>query len=171
MTFLELAKERYSCRKFSEKPVEQEKTAKIIQAALYAPTAVNKQPFKIFEINSNDSIEKLKKATPYTFNAKEFLIVGADSANSYVRNFDNKNFAEIDASIAATHIMLEVQDLGLGTTWVGYFDEDILKSEFPQLANYNITAIFPIGYPAPDAEASPMHDKSKTREEILIQNL
>ena len=167
MDFLQLAEERFSCRKFSEKEVEQEKIDKIIQSALYAPTAVNKQPFKIFQINSIENIEKLKKATPFTFNAKEFLIVGADENNSYIRNFDNKNFAQIDSAIIATHMMLEIQNLGLGTTWVGHFDEKILKTEFPKMNNYVITAIFPIGYPALDVQKSPMHYSSKSKEDIL----
>ena len=166
MDFLELAKERFSCRKFSEKPVEQEKIDKIVQAGLLAPTAVNKQPVKIFEINK-DSIDKLKKSTPFTFEANLFLAIGADNQNSYVRNFDNKNFAEIDAAIVATHMMLEVHNLGLGTTWVGHFDENILKTEFPQMKNYSIIAIFPIGYPASDVQISPSHYQSKCKEEIL----
>ena len=166
MDFLELSKERFSCRKFSNKPVEQDKIDKIIDSALFAPTAVNKQPFKIF-VAKSDKAEKLKKATPYTFDAPLFLIVGANKEKAYVRNFDNKNFAEIDSTIAATHIMLEVQDLGLGTTWVGYFDEKILKSEFPQIKDYDITAIFPIGYPAENVEISPMHYLSKSKDELV----
>ena len=166
MDFLELAKERFSCRQFSENAVEQEKIDKIIQAGLLAPTAVNKQPIKIFEIQS-DKIEKLKKATPFTFGASIFLAIGADSQSAYVRNFDNKNFAEIDATIVATHMMLEVHNLGLGTTWVGHFDENILKSEFPQMKNYSIVAIFPIGYPANDVQISPTHYQSKSKEEVL----
>lgn len=166
MDFLTLAEERFSCRKFSEKPVEQEKIDKIIKAGLLAPTAVNIQPFKIFEIKSENK-DKLSKATPYTFNAPIFLAVGADKNTAYKRSFDDKNFAEIDATIVATHLMLEVQDLGLGTTWVGYFDENILKTEFPQMKDYSIVAIFPIGYPAENVSINPMHYKSKTQEEIL----
>ena len=167
MNFSDLTQKRFSCRKFKEETVEQEKIDKIINAGLLAPTAVNKQPFKIFEITSPQNIEKLRKATPFTFGANLFLIVGADLSNAYTRNFDGKNFAEIDATIVSTHIMLEIQDLGLGTTWVGHFDPNILKSEFPLMKNYEIVAIFPVGYPADDVEASPMHYISKGKEDIL----
>ena len=167
MDFLELAKERFSCRKFSNKAVEQEKINKILQAGLLSPTAMNKQPFKFFEINSNESIEKLKKATPFTFGATEFLVVGADKNNCYVRSFDSKNFAETDAVIVATHMILEVQNLGLGTTWVGHFDEKILKNEFPQMKDYSIVAIFPIGYPAEDVQIADYHYKSKDLKDVL----
>lgn len=168
MDFLSLAKERFSCRKFSDKPVEEEKLEKIIQAGLYAPTAVNKQPFKIFEIKTPEGIEKLKKATPFTFGASVFLAVCADSKISYHRNFDNKDFSEIDATIVATHLMLEIHDLGLGTTWVGHLDESVLKTEFPQMKDYTVVAVFPVGYPAGDAEINPFHYQSKTKDEIVI---
>ena len=164
MDFLKLASDRFSCRKFDDKLVEQDKIDKIIASALLAPTAVNLQPFKIFQ---TDDIEKLKKATPFTFEAKTFLIIGADANRAYVRKFDNKNFAQIDATIVSTHIMLEIQDLGLGTTWVGHFDEKILKQEFPQLQNYEIVAIFPIGYIASDVQISNFHNKSKSKEDIF----
>ncbi len=167
MDFMTLAKARYSCRKFdTEKIVEQEKIDKIIEVGMAAPTAVNKQPFKIFEIK-RDKTEKLKKATPFTFDAPIFLLVGANKNEAYVRSFDNKNFAEIDATIAATHMLLEVQDLGLGATWVAHFDEKVLKTEFPQLNDYNIVAIFPIGYPAKDAEINPLHYQSKAKDKLF----
>ena len=166
MNFLTLAEQRFSCRKFSDKQVEEEKISDIIKAGLLAPTGMNKQPFKIFEIKS-DKEDKLKKATPFTFGAQVFLAVGADKRLSYTRHFDNKNFAEIDTTIVATHMMLEVHNLGLGTTWGGHFDEKILKSEFPQMEEYSIVGIFPIGYPASDVPVSPTHSQSKTKEEIL----
>jgi nitroreductase len=167
MSFLDLVHERFSCRKFDSKPVEQEKIDKIIDAAMAAPTACNMQPFKVWIMNDETNISKLAKATPFTFGTKTVMVIGADEANTFVRKFDNKNFAQIDATIAATHIMLAIQELGLGTTWVGYFDPTVLKSEFPQMANYEIVAIFPIGYPAQDVEIADMHYKSKGKEELV----
>lgn len=74
-----------------------------------------------------------------------------------MRPFDKKNFADVDASIAATHIMLAIEDLGLGTTWVAHFDAPKLKELFPEMADYELVAIFPVGYPAEDAAPSPRH--------------
>ena len=167
MDFLELAKERYSCRKFSNKIVEQEKIDKIIECAMAAPTAVNKQPFKIWVIKDAQVSEKLTQATPFTFDSKVVLAIGAKPDSCYVRNFDGKNFSEIDASIVATHIMLAVHDLGLGTTWVGHFNPEKLKEIFPEMSEYEIVALFPIGYPADDVQVSPMHSKSKNKEELV----
>ena len=52
MSFLDLAKKRYSCRKLSAQPVEEEKLQKILEAGNLAPTAVNKQPFRIWVLKS-----------------------------------------------------------------------------------------------------------------------
>ena len=167
MDFFELAKNRYSCRKFSDKKVENDKIKKIIEVALLAPTAVNFQPFKVWVIESPECIEKLKIVTPYTFGVKTVIAVGANPDDAYVRKFDNKNFAPIDGTIASTFIMLGIHDLGLGTTWVGHFDDEKLKTLFPEMKGYVITALFPIGYPADDAGASDMHYKSKSEKDVV----
>lgn len=166
MDFLSLAEKRYSCRQFQNKLVEQEKIDKIIQAGILAPSAMNKQPFKIWEIKG-ESIAKVAKATPFTFEANVILAIGSSNENSYIRNFDNKNFSEIDATIAATHMMLETADLGLGTTWVGHFDPKILKEQFPQMQNYEIVALFPIGYPQDNTNGSNRHSVRKSKEELV----
>lgn len=76
---------------------------------------------------------------------------------AWVRSFDKKNFAEVDASIAATHMMLAIEDLGLGTTWVANFDAPKLKALFPEMAGYELVAVFPVGYPEEGAAPSPRH--------------
>ena len=95
--------------------------------------------------------------------------MGADAKNAYVRKFDGKNFAQIDASIVATHMLLEIQNLGLGSTWVGYFEEDKLKDLIPEMADYDVIGLFPVGYPAPDAPVAPMHYQSKSEDEVVVR--
>ena len=108
MTFNDLARKRYSCRKLVAKPVEQEKLDAIIEAGILAPTAVNKQPFRIWVVKSPDAIKAIHDATPYTFGANVFLVVGAKRDEAWVRPADNANFADVDATIVATHMMLVV---------------------------------------------------------------
>lgn len=127
MDFLTLAKERYSCRKFSGKEVEQEKLEKIMEAGIAAPTAVNKQPYKIWLMQSEKARKAIYEVTRFTFEADIFFVVGYLEEEAWVRKYDGRNFADVDASIVATQMMLEIQDLGLGTTWVGHFDAPRLK--------------------------------------------
>ena len=168
MNFLELAKSRYSCRMMTDKPVEQEKLDKIIEAGLIAPTAKNMQPFRIWIVNNSESLEKLKGALHTTFGAKTVLIVGGIKEEALTRA-DGFNFALVDATIVATHILLAIEDVGLNTTWIGgAYDDAKLKKIFPEMKDYQIAGLFPIGYAADDAKPSPNHDKSRPKDELVI---
>lgn len=163
--FMDLAKKRYSCRKFSEKPVPQEWIDQILNAAIAAPTAVNTQPFKLWVMASEEAQKTIRQVTDYHFGANAFIVVGARKEGAWTRSFDGHCFAEVDASIVATHIMLEIYDLGLATTWVGHFDAPELKKRYPQMADYDLIALFPVGYAAEDAMPAPAHTKRKSLQE------
>ena len=165
MDFLELAKSRYSCRKLSGRKVEKQLLDKIIAAGIAAPTAVNQQPYKIWVLQSEEAVRFIGECTNCTFGAEVFLIVGCRESESWTRSFDGQNFAEVDAAIAATHMLLEIQDLGLATTWVGWFDAPKLQKQYPQMAGYHLIALFPVGYAAEDAVPSPKHESRRSPEE------
>ncbi len=167
MEFLQLAKERYSCREFSDRKVEQELVDKILEAAISAPTAVNKQPYKIWVMESEQSKDNIKSITRFHFDADKYLVLGYKEDEAWTRKYDQRNFADVDAAIVGTQIMLEVQDLGLGTTWVGHFNAPKLKELYPQMESYGLIAIFPIGYPAVGAKPAPQHEIRKTIEEAI----
>ncbi len=169
MDFLELAKARYSCRKFSAKPVEDDKLNRILDAGIYAPTAKNVQPVKIWVMKSPEALEKIRSAMPFkwTDNAQAVIVVGGISGNSFVRPSDNRDFEDVDASIVATHIMLAVQAEGLGTTWIGFFDAPKVNELFPDTKGYDLVAIFPVGYPADDSAPSERHELRKSKAELV----
>ena len=166
MSFLELAKARYSCRKLTDKKIEPEKIERILQAAIAAPTAKNVQPYKIWKVTSPAAMDKLKQTTNFTFGAGLALIVGVDSTDAFVRPFDKINFAQIDGAIVATHL---IQDEVLATTWVGYFDAPKLKELFPEMDGYELIAVFPIGYPADGAKPSNRHEERRNISEIVTE--
>ena len=168
MSFFELAKARYSCRKLTDKTIEPEKIERIIQAAIAAPTAKNLQRYTIWKVQSPEAFDKLKQATPYTFGSALAFVVGAKKDGAFDRPFDKKNFAEIDAAIVATHLMLAVQDEGLGTTWVGWFDAPKMQELFPQMQGYELIAIFPVGYPAEDAKPAARHTERRPVAEVVV---
>ena len=82
MEFEKVIKERFSTRKFSDKKVEKEKLAKILEAARLAPTAKNLQAFKIYVVESREGIEKIDKATRCRYNAPTVLVICGDK-NGY----------------------------------------------------------------------------------------
>ena len=84
-----------------------------------------------------------------------------------MRKYDGRNFADVDASIVGTHIMLAAHDLGLGTTWVGHFDAPAVHEAFPETEGYDLVALFPIGYPADDASPAEHHFSRKPASELV----
>jgi nitroreductase len=167
MSFLELAKNRFSLRSFSSKPVEKEKLDMILEAGRLAPTACNNQPQCVFVLQSPEAMDKLKKCTPCHFNAPMALLVCYDKSISWVRPYDSKNHGEIDASIVCAHMMLEAADLGLGTTWVCYFDPEAVTREFALPENIIPSSILPLGYAADGALPAPLHGQRKPGSETV----
>jgi len=168
MEFGQLIRERYSVRKFSSRPVEEGKITAILEAARVAPTAVNKQPQRLLVIRSPESLEKLKECTPYGFGAPMAIAVCCRTDEAWVRPYDNYNSGIIDAAVVGTHVMLAAHDLGLGSTWVGHFDAAAFRKSFNLPDNVEPVAVFPIGYPAPDAKPAHLHEKRRPLEETVV---
>ena len=147
MDFINLAKKRYSVRKYESKKVEQEKLDKILEAGWVAPTAANLQPQRIIVINTEAGLKKLKKGANI-FSAPLALVVCSDHSVTWKRPGDKKDTADIDASIITTHMMLEATNLGLGSLWICYFDLDAIKAEFDLPESVEPINILAIGYAA-----------------------
>jgi nitroreductase len=170
MTFQQLAEERYSLRQFRETPVEKEKIDLILKAAQRAPTACNNQPQRILVLESPEAILKLRQCTPCHFGAPMAFLICYDSALSWKRPFDGKDSGEVDAAIVCTQMMLQAQELGLGTTWVGYFDPEATVKEFALPAHIVPVAFLPTGYPAQDAAPADLHYSRKPLSETVSYN-
>ena len=167
MEFLQLSEARYSLRKFSGRPVEAEKLAAVLEAGRNAPTAHNLQPQRIFVLQSPEALEKADACTAAHFHPPVILVVAYDPETAWKRETDGKNHGEIDASIAATQMMLEAADLGLGTTYVGMFEPEKLLASFPEMAGLCPIAMLPLGYPAEGAHPSRLHADRKPMEELV----
>ena len=168
MDFATLAAERYSLRKFSDRPVEEEKLLAVLESGRNAPTAHNNQPQRILVLQSPEALEKVDGCTGAHFHPPVMLVVSYDPETAWVREDDGKNHGEIDAAIAVTQMMLEAADLGLGTTYVGMFDPEKLHAAFPeQLKGLMPIALLPLGYPAEGAHPSRLHTDRKPLEELM----
>ncbi|MDR0914186.1 MAG: nitroreductase family protein [Oscillospiraceae bacterium] len=166
--FLNLAKSRYSVRKFADKAIPQEVMAQVLEAARIAPTGANAQPQRIKVATSAEDLTKIDACTPCRFGAPAVLLVCYDKTVCWRRKFDGKSCGVSDACIVTTHLMLQAQDLGLGTCWVMHFDPAKATELFNLPENIVPVAMLPIGYIAEDAEPSPMHSQRYALEDILI---
>ncbi|MCM1334622.1 MAG: nitroreductase family protein [Bacteroides sp.] len=167
MDFMKLAADRYSVRSFSDRPVEREKLDRIIRAGMIAPTACNRQPQRILVIEGDEDIEKLRRCTECHFNAPAAMLICYNRDECWIRDYDKKSSGEIDASIVATHMMLEAAALGVGTTWVMHFIPEAVRCEFELPANIEPIALLIMGLPARDSEPSPLHERSKPLGELV----
>ena len=169
MEFNTVLQRRYSCRAFATRAVEQEKVDRILEAGRIAPTAVNKQPVHVWAVSNPETLEAIKGVTRSNYGAPLLLVVGCRPADAWVRRYDGKNGAEVDASIVATYLMLAAENEGLATLWVGSFDPALLKGILPDTNGYELVAMINVGYPAEGSTPSAMHGSRVAVEEFVTK--
>ena len=168
MDFLDLSKQRFSVLEYSDAPVEQEKIDKIIEAGMAAPTACKYQPQRILIIDDDEGRRKLNRVVPNKYHTPAAFLICYNKQECWKRPMDGKTSGDIDASIVATHMMLEATELGLGSIWVMYWDPKKVKSEFGLADNIEPTALLVVGYKAGEAKPRQGHYSRKDKEDILL---
>lgn len=167
MSFFDLAKSRYSVRKFKNEPIPQETIDKILACGNIAPTGCNLQPQKIYVINSSDALNKLKTCTRCHFDAPCAMLICYDTSACWTRKYDGKQSGIIDASIVTTHMMLGAYEEGIGSCWVMHFDPFKMREAFSIPENIEPVALLVMGKPADDALPLDMHEKCKPINETV----
>lgn len=168
MEFNKLIAERYSVRSFKNEHLEKDVIDKILEAGHKAPTGCNYQPQRILVINSDDTIEKLKKCTKCHFDAPTAMLVCYNRDESWQRVYDGELSAPVDAAIVATHLMLSAQDNGVGCCWVMHFDPSKMREEFNIPENINPAALLVMGYPSPESKPLDLHYESRPMEDVVF---
>jgi nitroreductase len=160
MEFLELIRARYSVRAYRDKPVEDDKLAKVLEAARLAPSAANRQPVRIVVIHTHGREAELKRIYHREWFTQAPLVVGVCAAldEAWVRDQDKKSYHDVDAAIVMDHLILAAADQGLGTCWVGAFDPGAAREVLNLPANIEPVVFTPLGYPATEPGAK--HRKS-----------
>lgn len=166
--FLELAEARYSVRKYSDKQITREDMDKILRAGQVAPTAANVQSHRIFVLQSEESMAKVKGVTRFHYNAPTVLLICTNTDESY-KAVDGNDSGPVDAAIVVTHMMMEAFDIGVGSCWVRGFDENQVKEVFELPDNLVPVAILDLGYPAEGSHPWPgAHENRRPLEETVI---
>lgn len=169
MSFLDLAKERFSVRAFrKDATIEQEKLAAILEAGRVAPTACNKQPQKIFVAKSEESRSKLASVCRFTFDAPVVLVIAYDKERSWQNDLmPGYESGETDAAIVCTHMMLAAWEQGIGSCWVGWFNAEDIEKALDLPENLRVTAILPIGYPEEGAVPTKLHTRIRDFDDTI----
>lgn len=159
MEFNDVIRKRTATRKFSNKKISQEDIEKILEAGRLAPTAKNFQPQFIYVVISEEGLEKIDKITPCRYNAQCCLLVCSDKEIAFHK--DEYSTYEVDATIVATHMILEATNLNIDSTWIEAFDKNETKSVFNLENNLEPVCIINLGYRTDDCPENPMHNQRK----------
>jgi nitroreductase len=167
MAFLDLAKKRYSSRKYQDKPVEKEKINYVLEAAQAAPSAKNLQPLQFIVVSDQEPLAKAQSCYGRSWikTAPVIIIICGDHRQAWRRG-DGKGHADIDAAIAIDHMTLAATDTGLATCWVCKFDAMKCSELFELPEGLEPIAMLPLGYPD-DQPATERHNKRKPLDELV----
>lgn len=167
MEFDKVITERYSVRKFKDERLSKDKIDQILQAGHKAPTGCNYQPQRILVLNTEQSIEKLRKCTRCHFNAPTAMLVCHNKDESWVRPYDKALSSPEDAVIVSTHMMLKAYDIGVGCCWVMHFNPTLIKQTFNIPENIEPVALLVMGYPINDSKPLDLHNKFRPIDEVV----
>ena len=166
MEFIDVINERYSVRGYLDKEVEKEKLEYVLKAATLAPTGVNKQPFKVYVIDTKKYKKELSEiyAAEWFVEAPYVLCVVALRNEAWVSPSDSKSIADIDATIVMDHIILAATDVGLGTCYIAAFKKN-KAHQFLGLDETEEAVLFtPLGY----GNAEPRETPRKELDEFVV---
>jgi nitroreductase len=139
---------RYSVRGYKPDPVSDDALRQVLEAARQAPTAANKQPFRIVVIHTKGREKELARVygRPWLLQAPLVLAVIAVPGEAW-RRMDDKPYDEVDATIAMDHLVLAATALGLGTCWIAAFDPAAVRDMLGLPDDVEPIALTPLGYP------------------------
>ena len=148
MDFTDIINKRRSVRAYKTMPVEDEKLSVVLNAARLAPTASNRQPFRIIVIHTKGKEEELLTIyqRDWFVQAPLILCLCGIPANAWVRK-DGKKYLGVDAAIVMDHMVLAATDIGLGTCFVASFDEVNARKVLMIPEDAEPILFTPLGYP------------------------
>jgi nitroreductase len=150
---LEAIKERRSIRAYTDEEVSEEDVERLIEAARWAPSAGNIQPWAFVVVKDVETKRKLSDAAlnqTFIQEAPVVIVVCADLTRSS-SGYGSRGvhlYSLQDTAAATENILLAAQELGLATCWVGAFHEDEVAKAVKAPKNMRPVAIVPVGYPA-----------------------
>jgi nitroreductase len=175
MTFLELVSKRESTRRYLPEPVPRELIEKCLEAARLAPSACNSQPWSFIVVEDEEKKNQIARATKTSLikmntwvSTAPVVIVVITERSRYAARMGGAlrgvQYSLIDVGIACDHLTLQATELGLGTCWLGWFNEKKIKKILDLPKATHIDVVLSLGYPHPDAP--PRVKNRKPLEEI-----
>jgi nitroreductase len=155
MDVFEAIRSRYSVRGYRSDAVSDETLQQVLEAARQAPTAANRQPFRIVVIHSAGREEELSRVYGRAWFLQAPLVLAFVAVPGEAwRRMDDKPYDEVDATIAMDHLVLAATALGLGTCWIAAFDPAAVREILGLPDDVEPVALTPLGYPDKERTAT-----------------
>jgi len=163
MDVFKAIKNRYSCRSYKAESIPEEKLNKILEAARLAPSAHNEQEWKFVVVRDVKKRKEVAEAAGQSFIEEAPVIITAVGLDlEHIMSSGNPAYA-IDLAIAVEHMALQAVEEGLGTCWIGAFNQDEVKRVLEIPEECKVVALLPLGFPAD----KPKPKSRKKLEEII----
>lgn len=149
MEFYEVVRKRRSYRVFKPDLPEQEKIERILESGRLAPTWANMQGVHYIVVKKPENVKAVWKAVGQgqKFAEAPMFIIGVISEKGSGMNSNGQKYYGVDVGICFEHLILAAAAEGLGTCWIGWFNEDKVKSALGIPEDYKVMGITPLGYP------------------------
>jgi nitroreductase len=163
MSLIDVIVSRRSIRKYKAQGVPQETLERILEAGRYAPSADNEQPWHFIVVTDPKIKEKLSKGRWNSFiRDSAFTVVGCgNEGNAYSRKWST-----IDTTIALQNMVIAAWSLGIGSCWIGDFEEEEVKRMLDVPKDWRIVSLISFGYP----DETPTNAPRKPLKEIASYN-
>jgi len=149
MDVLTAITQRSSMRAYKPNDVEEDKLKKVLEAARLSPSASNRQDWKFIVVKSKETKRKLARAAfGQSFIGEAPVVIVACGTDSKAVMGCGQPTHTVDVSIACAFMILQACELGLGTCWIGAFDQDETKKILNIPENVRVVAVIPLGYPS-----------------------
>jgi nitroreductase len=164
MNFQNLLQHRYSVREYKPDLIDQNILNQVLTAAQFAPTAANRQPFKLIVIHTQGKKDEIQKIYDREWFSDAPIVICACGfpGQGWVRA-DGKSYLDVDIAIVMDHVSLAAADLGLGTCWVASFDVDAAREYLQIPTHAEPIVIMSLGYPA----GLPGEKERKSLDELI----
>jgi nitroreductase len=139
---------RKSIRSYEDKPVPEDKLNAVLEAARMAPSGANRQPWKFVVVRDSDKRKQLSAASGGQGQVAEapVVIAAVGTMPENMMACDVPGYP-VDLSIAIDHMTLAAVDEGLGTCWIGAFNQDKARDTLGIPENCKIVALLTLGFP------------------------
>ncbi len=151
MSVLTVIKQRRSVRKYRTKEIPADVFLRVLEAARLSPSGKNLQPWKFILVKDETLKQRLVEASvgqAFIAQAPVVIVACAYPDRCYSRMGNYMKSWAVDVAIAVEHLILQAQEEGLGTCWIGAFDEKEVKSLLNIPEEVKVLALTPLGYPA-----------------------